>query len=176
MTNDKKSSKTNHFLNKKKKKSSFIKNFYRILIVAILIATSYFFYNIFIKNPYIPFFEVFTINTDVEIPETIGDVNVETSLIVNGADYLEVTGVYINSDNPELSTVAAKLKNNSEQSYENVNLRITLLDKDNSEITSLFYEIDKIEANSDSSTFAALARDLFDCTKFKVTLIENIEQ
>ena len=73
---------------------------------------------------------------------------------------LEITGVHINSDDPNLSTVAARLKNNSDQSYENVNLRISLFDKDNNEITFLDYEIKKIEANGEAATHAAVKKDL----------------
>lgn len=105
-----------------------------------------------------------------EYEEASEKVETKETLSVKGAEYLEITGLYINSDNPELSTVSAKLRNNSDKSYENVNIRITLFDKDNKEITFLDYKIDRVEANGEASTYAALKRDLSICVNYSIAL------
>ena len=138
---------------------------FKIIIVLIFILVGYLIYDILSleTKP--------TTNTDTQINEPTEKVEIKTTLTVNGAEHLEVTGVYINSDNPELSTVAARLKNHSDQSYENVNIRINLFDTDNNEITFLDYKIDKIEAHGQASTFAALEMDLSNCVNYSLTLI-----
>lgn len=157
---------------KPKEKSKFLKIFFKILILFIITILIYFIYDIYLKN--LSIFNFSNVETDVdediEIYEPTKKVEVETVLTVKGAEYLEITGVHINSDNPELSTISARLKNNSNESYENVNLRISLFDKDNNEITFLDYKIDKIEANDEAVTFAALKRDLSNCVNYSIAL------
>lgn len=144
----------------------------RIVILLIIIIAIYFVYEVFLKD-----LSIFnssntnsTFDDNAEIYEPTEKVEIETVLTVKGAEYLEITGVHINSDNPELSTVAARLKNNSDQYYENVNLRISLFDKDNNEITFLDYKIDKIEANGEAATHAAVKRDLSNCVNYSIAL------
>lgn len=142
--------------------------FLKISIISVLLILTYFLFPIY-KNKLPTTYSSDNSNTNSIINE-IEKVEIETVLTVKGAEYLEITGVHINSDNPELSTVTAKLKNNSDQSYENVNLRISLFDKNDMEITFLDYKIDKIEANGESSTFAALKRDLSNCENYSIEL------
>jgi len=156
----------------KKYNLKFLKIIFKILLLFIIIIVSYFIYDTFFKD-----LSIFNssikdnnINENSEIYEPSEKVETETFLTVNGAEYLQITGVYINTDNPELSTVSARLKNNSNQSYENVNLRISLFDENNNEITFLDYKIDKIEANGDVSTFAASKKDLSDCVNYSIAL------
>ena len=137
--------------------------FLKIFIISVLLILTYFLFQIY-KNKLPTAYSSDNYNTDSIINE------IETVLTVKGAEYLEITDVHINSDNPELSTVTAKLKNNSDVSYENVNLRISLFDKDNNEITFLDYKVDKIEANGEASTFAALKRDLSNCENYSIEL------
>ena len=139
--------------------------FLTIFIICVLLILIYFLFQIYVnKLPAVSSSDNSNPNSIIggteEIYEPTEKVEIETVLTVKGAEYLEITGVHINSDNPELSTVTAKLKNNSNQSYENVNLRISLFDEDNNEITFLDYKIDKIEANGDAATHAALKKDL----------------
>ena len=155
------------------KKENF--KFLKIFLIFILIILIYFLFKIYINDlPLDSSSDNSSTNSIIdeieEIYEPTEKVEIETVLTVKGAEYLEITGVHINSDNPELSTVTAKLKNNSDQSYENVNLRISLFDEDNNEITFLDYKIDKIEANGVSSTFAALKRDLSNCENYSIAL------
>lgn len=166
MSRGKHSAKQKHF------DASAIKFVFKILIFFILVVAVYFVYDIYLKD--LPIFSNLDLsfNKNTEVYEPTEKVEIKTTLTVNGAEYLEITGVYINSDNPELSTVAARLKNNSDQSYENVNIRINLFDKDNNEITFLDYKIDKIEANGQASTFAALQKDLSNCVNYSIVLIK----
>lgn len=160
---------------------SFKKILLKFLLVLIMVILIYLIYDTFLKDISIFNFNK-TSDTDtnsetiadekIELYEPTEKVEIETILTVNGAEYLEITGVHINSDNPELSTVAARLKNHSDQSYENVNLRISLFDKDNNEITFLDYKIDRIEANGEAATFAALKRDLSNCVNYSIALIK----
>ena len=91
---------------------------------------------------------------------------------VEGADYLEITQFHVIPDS-ELSTVSATFKNTSDQVCENINLLITLYDDNNEEITSLNYNIDKIEANGETLAHAAVKRDLSNCTTCTVALRKN---
>lgn len=161
-----------HSANEKHFNTSTAKIVFKVLIFLIIVIIGYLVYNICTKN-----WSVFStldlnFNKDTEVYKPTEKVEIKTTLTVNGAEYLEITGVYINSDNPNLSTVAARLKNNSDQSYENVNIRINLFDKDNNEITFLDYKIDKIEPHGEASTFAALEKDLSNCVNYSITLIK----
>lgn len=91
---------------------------------------------------------------------------------VEGADYLEITQFHVIPDS-ELSTVSATFKNTSDQVHEDINLLITLYDDNNEEITSLNYNIDKIEANGETLAHAAVKRDLSNCTTCTVALRKN---
>lgn len=149
--------------------------FLKIFLIFILIILIYFLFKIYINDLLLDSSSDNSSTNSIideieEIYEPTEKVEIETVLTVKGAEHLEITGVHINSDNPDLSTVTAKLKNNSDQSYENINLRISLFDKDNNEITFLDYKIDKIEANGESSTFAALKRDLSNCENYSIAL------
>lgn len=116
-------------------------------------------------------------NNNENLPEVYYDptktANIKETLTVNGADYLEVSGLYINNDNPNLSTVSAKLKNISDKSYKNVCLRITLLDKENKIITAVDYKIDTISPNEYASTYAAIKQDLSKCENYAISLKKN---
>ena len=92
------------------------------------------------------------------------------SVTVKGAEYLEITGIHVNSDNPKLSTISAKLKNLSDIPRYNVDIRITLFDKNSKEITFLDYKIDTIEPRGEASTYAALKRDLSNCKSYTIAL------
>ena len=95
--------------NSPKSEKSILKTILKIVIFLIILILIYFVYD-YLSN---------TTPSDVydnpEIYEPTEKVEIETVLTVKGAEHLEITGVYINSDNPELSTVAARLKNNSDQ-------------------------------------------------------------
>ena len=153
-------------------KKSILKTLFKIVILLIIIILAYLAYDLYFKNLDIfnPSNTQSNVDDDIEIYEPTEKVEIETVLTVKGAEYLEITGVHINSDDPKLSTVAARLKNNSDQSYENVNLRISLFDKDNNEITFLDYKIDKIEANGEAATHAALKKDLSNCVNYSIAL------
>ena len=168
------SAKAKHFDEPSGEKSNLkiLKILFKIFLLFIIIILTYFIYDIYLKD-----LDILNssntqdnVDDDIEIYEPTEKVEIETVLTVKGAEYLEITGVHINSDNPELSTVAARLKNNSDQSYENVNLRISLFDKDNNEITFLDYKIDKIEANGEAATHAAVKRDLSNCVNYSIAL------
>ncbi|MBQ2836137.1 MAG: hypothetical protein IJE68_04820 [Clostridia bacterium] len=153
-------------------KKSILKTLFKIVILFIIIILAYFAYDLYLKD-----LDIFKssnsqsiVDDDIEIYEPTEKVEIETVLTVKGAEYLEITGVHINSDDPKLSTVAARLKNNSDQAYENVNLRISLFDKDNNEITFLDYKINKIEANGEAATHAAIKKDLSNCVNYSIAL------
>lgn len=158
--------------NSQKSQKSILKTIFKIVIFLIILILIYFVYDLFLKD-----LDIFNLSDtqnkfedNIEIYEPTEKVEIETVLTVKGAEHLEITGVYINSDNPEQSTVAARLKNNSDQSYENVNLRISLFDKDNNEITFLDYKINKIEANGEAATHAAVKKDLSNCINYSIAL------
>lgn len=88
---------------------------------------------------------------------------------VKGAEYLEITKFNVIADK-NISTVSAKFKNNSNKTYKDVELRITLLDKNNVELTSLDYIIDKIDANGEVLAHGAVKKDLSNCTTCTVAL------
>ena len=170
MSRGKHAAQAKHFNEQIDEKSNF--KIFKILILFIIIILAYFIYDIYLKD-----LDIFNssnaqsnIDSDIQIYEPTEKVEIETVLTVKGAEYLEITGVHINSDAPNLSTVAARLKNNSDKAYENVNLRISLFDKDNNEITFLDYKIDKIEANGDAATHAALKKDLSNCVNYSIAL------
>lgn len=98
--------------------------------------------------------------------------NAEEIVKVEGADYLEITQFNVIPDS-KLSTVSATFKNTSDQVCENISLLITLYDNNNEEITSLNYNIDKIEANGETLAHAAVKRDLSNCTTCTVALRKN---
>lgn len=170
MSRGKHSAQAKHFNEQIDEKSN--SKIFKILILFIIIILAYFIYDIYLKDLDIfnPSNAQSNIDNDIQIYEPTEKVEIETVLTVKGAEYLEITGVHINSDDPNLSTVAARLKNNSDQAYENVNLRISLFDKDNNEITFLDYKIDKIEANGDAATHAALKKDLSNCVNYSIAL------
>lgn len=158
--------------NSRKSEKSILKTIFKIVIFLIILILIYFVYDLFLKD--LDIFNLSDSQNDVEdnieIYEPTEKVEIETILTVKGAEHLEITGVHINSDNPELSTVAARLKNNSDQAYENVNLRISLFDKDTNEITFLDYKINKIEANGEAATHAAVKKDLSNCVNYSIAL------
>ena len=170
MSRGKHSAQAKHFNEQIDEKSN--SKIFKILILFIIIILAYFIYDIYLKDLDIfnPSNAQSNIDNDIQIYEPTEKVEIETVLTVKGAEYLEITGVHINSDDPNLSTVAARLKNNSDQAYENVNLRISLFDKHNNEITFLDYKIDKIEANGDAATHAALKKDLSNCVNYSIAL------
>ncbi len=152
-----------------------------IVIIAIVLAIGYFAYEYFKEHP-IDFFNNSNDNNVVsgegymeELGEESEKVEATKPLTVIGAEYLEITGVDINSDGSKLSTVSSKLKNLSNKEYENINIRITLFDKDDNEITFLDYKIDKLEANEETSTYASLKRDLSNFGSYSITLIKTKE-
>ena len=108
-------SKTSAELSFQKEKFNFIKFIFKILIrfSFILIYCIYFLFGIYLKLPSIDQYNNTTnsiSNTDseTEIYQPSEKVEVETVLTVKGAEYLEITGVLINTDNPVLSTITAK--------------------------------------------------------------------
>lgn len=105
-------------------------------------------------------------STSYELSE---DGEAKESIYVEGAEYLEIIKFNVIA-NEDISTVSAKFKNNSNESYEDIELRITLLDDNNVEITSLDYIIDKIEANGEVLAHGAVKEDLSNCTTCTVAL------
>lgn len=190
MSNGKHSSSEKHINESKNKKSSKMDSSYKkqgnskkrlkivllifllIIVIAIII---FFIYRYFYCSKKLPTYNGNNFEEkNMEVCyEPTEKAETKDTLTVEGAEYLEITGLYINSDNPKLSTVAAKLKNNSDKSYKNVSLRITLFDKDNKSITSLDYKVDKIEANGEASTFAAVKQDLSNCVNYSIALKKN---
>lgn len=95
-----------------------------------------------IKKPY---FKTFSLQSS---PNYESSKNVEkTTLDVENAEFLQITSFNVKNNNSGLYTVTVNFKNVSNQSYENINLRIRLFDENNNEITFLDYKIDKINAN-----------------------------
>lgn len=139
------------------------------LIVAILVSI-FFIYKYYLKDILVNSNNTLDQENLGSYYEPTKKANTEESLTVTGAEYLEITGLYLNTDNPNISTVAAKLKNTTNISYDNVSLRITLLDKDDNVITSLDYKINNIEANGEASTFAAVKQDLSNCVNYSISL------
>lgn len=86
---------------------------------------------------------------------------------------MQITSFNVKNNNSGLYTVTVNFKNVSNQSYENINLRIRLFDENNNEITFLDYKIDKINANDETHTFAALKRDLSSYKKYSISLINT---
>lgn len=149
-----------------------------LIIIAILAVIVYFGYQYFKEHPIDLFSK--SNHDDVSNEEYVEELGEESEkveptkpLTVIGAEYLEITGVYVNSDDPKLSTVSSKLKNLSNKEYKNINIRITLFDKDDKEITFLDYKIDKLEANGETITYAALKRDLSNFESYSITLIKT---
>ena len=99
----------------------------------------------------------------------------ETSrpLTVKGAEHLEIIGLNINSNDSKMSNISAKIKNNSNKSYKDIKLRITLYDNKNIEITSLDYQFDNIKANKDISIYASIKKDLSNCENYAISLIDK---
>lgn len=121
-----------------------------------------------IKKPY---FKTFSLQSS---PNYESSKNVEkTTLDVENAEFLQITSFNVKNNNSGLYTVTVNFKNVSNQSYENINLRIRLFDENNNEITFLDYKIDKINANDETHTFAALKRDLSNYKKYSISLINK---
>lgn len=158
-------------INKRNIQKKIVKFLLLIIIILIIAIIAFFTYSYFVKKM------SGTLTSASEISEEeqyiySEKVEVSKNTSVKGAEYLEITGVYINSDNPKLSTVSARLKNTSDKSYENIKLRITLYDENNNQITTLDYKIAKIEANGEAITHATLKRDLSNCKDYAITLQE----
>lgn len=179
MKNGKHSIRAKHFdmPTEPKEKSKFSKIVFKILILFIIIIFLYFVYDIYLKNWSFP-----TLDDDIEankkeeeIYEIIGKIGVQTSLPVEGAEYLEITGVYIDVDDSGRSKISAKLKNNSDESYESVDLRLNLLDENNNEILFFDFKINRIDANSVAATYATLKQDLSDCVNYSIVLKKSKE-
>lgn len=121
-----------------------------------------------IKKPY---FKTFSSQSS---PTYESSKNVEKTILnVENAEFLQITSFDVKNNNSGLYTVTVDFKNVSNQSYENINLRIRLFDKDNNEMTFLDYKIDKINANDEVSTFAALKRDLASFKSYSISLINT---
>ncbi len=121
-----------------------------------------------IKKPY---FKTFSLQSS---PNYESSKNIEkTTLDVENAEFLQITSFNVKNNNSGLYTVTVNFKNVSNQSYENINLRIRLFDENNNEITFLDYKIDKINANDETHTFAALRRDLSSYKKYSISLINT---
>lgn len=162
----------------RKKKTHILFILLFIFIIAIFIFLGY---QYFSNHPFSIFHHHSTSNTLDDETETyekyieqIGEasekVKTTQSVTVKGAEYLEITGLHINNDNPKLSTISAKLKNLSDKSYHNVDIRITLFDKNNKEITFLDYKIDTIHAYGEVNTYATLKRNLSNCKDYTIAL------
>ena len=148
-----------------------------IVIFALIALGIYFAYEHFIKNKDNNTEKNENVNSEVVYEnaasyELTEEGDTEEIVKVEGADYLEITQFHVIPD-PELSTVSATFKNTSDQVHEDINLLITLYDDNNEEITSLNYNIDKIEANGETLAHAAVKRDLSNCTTCTVALRKN---
>ena len=148
-----------------------------IVIFALIALGIYFAYEHFIKNKDNNTEKNENVNSEVVYEnaasyELTEEGDTEEIVKVEGADYLEITQFHVIPD-PELSTVSATFKNTSDQVHEDINLLITLYDDNNEEITSLNYNIDKIEANGETLAHAAVKRDLSNCTTCAVALRKN---
>lgn len=138
-----------------------------IILIIFIISIAIYYFTTYIQ----PSFADTENTTNTEpVYETSDIVNTKKSLVVKGADFLEIVGVYINSDNPKLSTVSTRIKNTSNEVHENIELRITLLDKNDNTITTLDCKIDKLEANEETITYGALMQDLSDCVNYFVAI------
>jgi len=138
-----------------------------ILLIVIILIISFLVYYFIKKSA-----TSVTSNNDItnEISyETSETVSTKQSLVVKGADYLEIVGVYINSDNSKNSTVSTKIKNTSNEIHENIELLIVLLDENDNKITSLDCKIDKIKPNEEVLTYSALSQDLSKCVNYSIS-------
>lgn len=95
--------------------------------------------------------------------------NSTENIKVEGTDYLEIIKYKIIPDK-EQSTVTATFKNTSNEAKENVQLFITLYDKDQKEITRLNYAIDQINSMEEVDAYATVGKDLSDCTTCVISL------
>ena len=137
-----------------------------LVIITIVIAIYYFFIHEHISSD--------NTNNIQVIYETSEIVSTSEPLVVKGAEYLEIIGVYINSDNPKRSTVSTKIKNNSNETHENIELSITLLDKNDKTITTLDCKINNLEPNEETVTYTALMEDLSNCINYFITIKQTI--
>ncbi len=185
MKSDKHTSRTKHFNNSndyahttqptKKKKTLLI--LVVISIIAIVIFLGYLYFSNYPislfsnNNANMANHEIETYEKYIEkLGEASAKVKTSQSVTVKGAEHLEITGLHINSDNPKLSTVSAKLKNLLDSPCYNVDIRITLFDKNNKQITFLDYKINMIEPHGETSTYAALKCDLSNCKNYTIAL------
>ena len=97
-------------------------------------------------------------------------VSINEDLKVNNAEYFQITKLKIKSTEDDLYTISADVDNNSDETFENIILRITFYDTNKKTITALDYKLDSIEANSSVSTFATIRRDLSTCEYYSVAL------
>lgn len=155
----------------KKSNSNFKKFFLLILIFIILVLIVYFVIQYFYridgsKETTFTNEIIYENSVTYELSE---DGKSTENIKVKGAEYLEITKFNVIADK-NISTVSTKFKNNSDKTYKDVELRITLLDKNNIEITSLDYIIDKIDANGEVLAHGAVKKDLSNCTTCAVAL------
>ena len=122
------------------------------------------------------------VNTDSNIENTINSepvykisetTSTKESLIVKGAEYLQIIGVYINSDNPKQSSVSIRIKNTSTETHTNLELLIALLDKNNKTITTLDCKIDELASNEETITYCVLMQDLSECVNYSFSIRTN---
>lgn len=134
------------------------------IIVFVLISVAHYFLN---KEP-ITYNN--TTESNIDNKESYASVSTKETLVVKGAEFLEISGIYINSDEPNSSTVSAQITNTSNETHENLDLYIVLLDKNNNKLTSLDCKITKISPNEEILTYSSLSIDLFNCVNYYIAL------
>lgn len=90
---------------------------------------------------------------------------------VTDADYLEFLGIQINS-NSEISTIFSQIKNTSDKSYSNINLRIFIFDDKKNVINQLDYQLDDIKPQTTIPNISTSSKNLSNCSYYSVKLIK----
>lgn len=114
--------------------------------------------------------------SDISNPEKVitSNTTIQESLKkAVGAEYLEIENLDIRYTDSGAYSVGATIRNISSQSYQNIPLILTLLDKDNNIIATLNCYIDDIEANSNIQVYSIIKKDLSNFSNYSLSLNNN---
>lgn len=150
-----------------------------LIIIAIIIGIGYLFHEHYFKNPsnteLVSSEELTSSNRNniqnaEEYHEASDIVSISNTLKVKDAEFLKISSVTIDIEKDELSTFSADIKNTTNELYENIELRIFLLDENKEVITSLDYTLKTIKENSTIPVFATIRKNLNNCKYYSVSL------
>lgn len=160
--------------NKSKKSKTINKKYITILLLIILLIIIILGYSLFIaknnNNSNLIKTKENTLyaNTNIENATAPTPSNVES---VKGAEYLEIVKMKTHLDDDKSYTIITTLKNITNQSYQDIKLKMIFYDEDKTEIATFDYKIDKIEPLTEVPMVASTKTDI---SNYKTYEIVNI--